>query len=91
MVTSVPSDAPDDYAALMDLKNKAPLRAKYNIDEKMVMPFEPVPIIDVPGLGTMAAPDLCKQYKIKSQNDTKQLEEIKGKVCDCNTTVELRR
>jgi len=26
VVTSVPSDSPDDYAALRDLKNKAPLR-----------------------------------------------------------------
>ena len=26
IVTSVPSDSPDDYAALRDLKNKAPLR-----------------------------------------------------------------
>ena len=26
VVTSVPSDSPDDFAALRDLKNKAPLR-----------------------------------------------------------------
>jgi leucyl-tRNA synthetase len=26
IVTSVPSDAPDDYAALNDIKNKEPLR-----------------------------------------------------------------
>lgn len=36
VVTSVPSDSPDDYAALTDLKKKAPLRQKYNIEDHMV-------------------------------------------------------
>ena len=36
VVTSVPSDSPDDYAALMDLKNKRPLREKYGIKDEMV-------------------------------------------------------
>jgi len=42
IVTSVPSDSPDDYAALMDLKNKEALRAKYNLPDEAVLPFEPV-------------------------------------------------
>ena len=36
IVTSVPSDAPDDWAALMDVKNKDALRAKYKITDDMV-------------------------------------------------------
>ena len=31
VVTSVPSDAPDDYAALRDLKNKEAMRKKFNL------------------------------------------------------------
>ena len=36
VVTSVPSDSPDDYAALTDLKKKDPLRQKYSIKDHMV-------------------------------------------------------
>ena len=76
-MTSVPSDAPDDYAALRDLKNKEPFRKKYGITDEMVLPFDPVPIIDVPGLGNLCAVTACDQFKVKSQNDTNQLAEAK--------------
>ena len=80
VVTSVPSDSPDDYAALRDLKNKAPLREKFNITEEMVLPFEVVPIIDIPGYGSTAAITVCDELKIKSQNDTEKLAEAKDRV-----------
>jgi len=80
VVTSVPSDAPDDYAALMDLKNKPPFRAKYNITDEMVLPFEVVPIIDVPGYGDMAAVTLYNELKISSQNDKAKLTMAKDRV-----------
>lgn len=42
VVTSVPSDSPDDFAALTDLKQKEALRSKYNLLDHTVLPFEPV-------------------------------------------------
>jgi leucyl-tRNA synthetase len=101
VVTSVPSDSPDDFAALRDLKNKAPLRfvlqisipknilstitsnhefanrEKYGIKDNMVMPFEPVPIVEVPELGNLSAVVACDRLKIQSQNDREKLQEAK--------------
>uniref|UniRef100_A0A6A7FPE5 leucine--tRNA ligase n=2 Tax=Hirondellea gigas TaxID=1518452 RepID=A0A6A7FPE5_9CRUS len=79
VVTSVPSDAPDDYAALVDLKNKPALREKYGISEAMVA-FDPIPIIDVPEYGNLSAPTICESMGIKSQNDRDLLAEAKEKV-----------
>ncbi|GFX35205.1 leucine--tRNA ligase, cytoplasmic [Trichonephila clavipes] len=42
VVTSVPSDSPDDFAALRDLKKKPDLRKKFDITDEMVMKYEPV-------------------------------------------------
>jgi leucyl-tRNA synthetase len=54
VVTSVPSDAPDDWAALRDLKQKPKLREKYHITDEMVA-FDVVEIIEIPGFGRQAA------------------------------------
>uniref|UniRef100_A0A915C2C9 leucine--tRNA ligase n=1 Tax=Parascaris univalens TaxID=6257 RepID=A0A915C2C9_PARUN len=80
VVTSVPSDAPDDYAALVDLKKKKALREKYGISDEMVLPFEPVPIIDIPEYGNLAAVFMCKKLKVESQNEREKLEEAKKEV-----------
>ncbi|XP_077596288.1 leucine--tRNA ligase, cytoplasmic [Stigmatopora nigra] len=80
IVTSVPSDAPDDIAALRDIKKKQALREKYGIEDKMVLPFEPIPIIDIPGYGNLSAPLVCDELKIQSQNDKEKLAEAKEKV-----------
>lgn len=80
VVTSVPSDAPDDFAALRDLKNKQPFREKYGIKSEMVLPYEPVPIIDVPDYGTLSAVTACERLKIQSQNDRDKLQEAKEQV-----------
>lgn len=79
VVTSVPSDAPDDYAALNDLKNKPALCEKYGITAEMVS-VEPIPIIDVPEYGTLSAPNICEAMGIKSQNDRDKLADAKEKV-----------
>lgn len=80
VVTSVPSDAPDDWAALRDLQQKPGLREKFGVKEEWVVPFEVVPIIEIPGYGNTAAVTVCETMKIKSQNDTAKLKEAKAEV-----------
>jgi leucyl-tRNA synthetase len=80
IVTSVPSDSPDDFAALRDLKNKQPFREKYGIEDYMVLPFEPVPIIEVPEYGNLSAVTVCENLKVMSQNDREKLAEAKEMV-----------
>ncbi|GFS89453.1 leucine--tRNA ligase, cytoplasmic [Nephila pilipes] len=80
VVTSVPSDSPDDYAALRDLKKKPDLRKKFDITDEMVMKYEPVPIIEMPEFGNMCAVTVCEELKVQSQNDRDKLALAKDKV-----------
>ncbi|KAG8897503.1 cytosolic leucyl tRNA synthetase, partial [Tulasnella sp. 417] len=73
VVTSVPSDSPDDYATLMDLKKKPEF---YKIKPEWVAP-EPIPVLSTPAYGEMTAPALIQKLKIQSQKDVKQLAEAK--------------
>ncbi|CAL1356913.1 unnamed protein product [Linum trigynum] len=77
IVTSVPSDAPDDYMALHDLKAKLAFRAKYGVEDEWIMPFEILPIINIPEFGDKAAEKVCIDLKIKSQNEKEKLAEAK--------------
>lgn len=69
VVTSVPSDAPDDWAMLRDLQKKADF---YKIQPEWA-DFKPIPIIQVPKYGDLAALKACDDFKIKSPNDKEAL------------------
>eukprot|EP00339_Tiarina_fusa_P013510 CAMPEP_0117045500 /NCGR_PEP_ID=MMETSP0472-20121206/31476_1 /TAXON_ID=693140 ORGANISM="Tiarina fusus, Strain LIS" /NCGR_SAMPLE_ID=MMETSP0472 /ASSEMBLY_ACC=CAM_ASM_000603 /LENGTH=738 /DNA_ID=CAMNT_0004757523 /DNA_START=91 /DNA_END=2304 /DNA_ORIENTATION=+ len=76
VVTSVPSDSPDDWAALRDLQNKEALRAKFGLKDEWVLPFKPVPIVRT-SLGDLTAVTVIDQMKIQSQNDREKLAAAK--------------
>lgn len=80
VVTSVPSDAPDDLVTLNELKRKQAWREKHGLTDDMVLPFEPIPIIEIPELGKLAAVNVVEQFKIVSPNDKDQLEKAKKEV-----------
>jgi leucyl-tRNA synthetase len=77
VVTSVPSDSPDDFMALSDLKAKKALREKFGVLDEWVLPFDVVPCVRIPEFGDACAPIVCEQLKIQSQNDKAKLEEAK--------------
>lgn len=73
VVTSVPSDSPDDFATLTDLKKKPDF---YKIKPEWCA-LDPVPVLSTPTYGDLTAPALVKKLKIQSQKDVKQLAEAK--------------
>jgi leucyl-tRNA synthetase len=73
VVTSVPSDSPDDYRTLMDLRKKPEM---YKIKAEWAA-VDPIPVLSTPKYGDMAAEKLCIELKIQSQRDVKQLAEAK--------------
>eukprot|EP01012_Entosiphon_sulcatum_P061798 TRINITY_DN8766_c0_g1_i1.p1 TRINITY_DN8766_c0_g1~~TRINITY_DN8766_c0_g1_i1.p1 ORF type:complete len:1087 (-),score=221.84 TRINITY_DN8766_c0_g1_i1:64-3324(-) len=80
VVTSVPSDSPDDYTALMELKNKPEWRKQLGVKDEWIMPFEAVPIIEIPELGNLAAPSVVKSMGIVSQKEQEKLADAKAQV-----------
>ncbi|XP_053599926.1 leucine--tRNA ligase, cytoplasmic [Plodia interpunctella] len=80
IVTSVPSDSPDDYAALVDLQKKPAFREKYGLKDDMILPFKPVPILEIPEFGNLSAVHLYDKLKIQSQNDKEKLTQAKEMV-----------
>jgi len=74
IVTSVPSDSPDDYAAFMDLKNPKK-RDFYGVKPEWIEPFELLPILETPDLGPMSAKFMCEKLKVQSQKDVEKLKE----------------
>ena len=62
-MTSVPSDSPDDWAALRDMQRKPALREKFGIKDDMVVPFAPVPIIRTTEFGELSALTACDKVR----------------------------
>lgn len=73
VVTSVPSDSPDDYATVSDLAKKADY---YGIRKEWAQ-LEVTPIIETPSYGNITAKHLVEKMKINSPKDAKQLAEAK--------------
>lgn len=80
VVSSVPSDSPDDFIALQDIKeNRNGIKDKYKIKDEWVLPFEVVPIIEIEGIGNQSAVTVCEELKIKNQYETEKLALAKEK------------
>jgi leucyl-tRNA synthetase len=77
LVTSVPSDAPDDWMGLYDLQKDEGLCKRWGLDWGKIKKIKPIPIIDTPGWGDLPAVKICQDMKIESQHDREKLNEAK--------------
>jgi len=80
IVTSVPSDAPDDWMGLADLRRDPSLASRWGLDPAMVAAIEPVPIIRSEGWGPMPAVEICQRMGIRDQHDRESLERAKEEI-----------
>jgi len=71
VVYSEPSDAPYDYAGLMDLKRDKGLLAKYDLDPSIVDSINPIKIIEVPGVSGHYAQAIVESMGVRDQFDPK--------------------
>ncbi|UCF08502.1 MAG: leucine--tRNA ligase, partial [Thermoplasmata archaeon] len=76
LVTSVPSDAPDDWMGLYDLRDEG-MCSRFGLDCEKIKKIEPIPIIDTPGWGNLPAVKICEDMNIANQHDREKLEEAK--------------
>ena len=86
IVTSVPSDSPDDYINLLNFKNDEKLRNKWGITEEMI--FEPVHIINLEGFSGLAAKDVVEKLKIKSPKEKEKLQKTKLDIIKYNKNMQ---
>ncbi len=77
LVTSVPSDAPDDWMGIYDLQRDEGLCRRWNLDCEEIKKIKPIPIIETPGWGDLPAVKICREMKIESQHDREKLNEAK--------------
>jgi leucyl-tRNA synthetase len=76
LVTSVPSDAPDDWISLRILQEDDEAMDRYGLDREMVRAIRPIAIIDTKGYGPMPAVEMVEKMGITKAGDPR-LDEAK--------------
>ncbi len=76
LVTSVPSDAPDDWMALEELKRDKETLEEFGLEVEEVRAIEAIPIIDSEGYGPLPAKEIIEEMGIEESGDPR-LEEAK--------------
>ena len=76
LVTSCPSDAPDDWNSLQVAKANPELTEKYGIPKDIVDAVVPVSIISIKGYGDFPAQSIIEKMKISSVKDPAKFREL---------------
>lgn len=82
IVTSVPAEAPDDFACLNDWQTRANWREQFGVKEEWCQPFKVVEIMEIEGseYGNASAPFICEKMKIGSHKEKDKLAAAKKEV-----------
>lgn len=76
LVTSVPSDAPDDWMALLALQKDEAAMKEFGLDPDTVRNIRPIAIIDTKGYGPLPAVEMIEMMGITQPGDPR-LDEAK--------------
>jgi leucyl-tRNA synthetase len=79
VVGSVPSHAPYDYVALLELQQRPEQLEHYGISPDTISQIKPISLIEVSGFGESPAIDVVEKMGIKNQKDSK-LEDATAEV-----------
>ncbi|UAL07116.1 MAG: leucine--tRNA ligase [Candidatus Methanogranum gryphiswaldense] len=74
LVTSVPSDAPDDWISLDAIKKDSNIITEYGLSKDVVDSVVPISIIDIGGYGDFPAKDMIDKLEITQPGDPKLVE-----------------
>ena len=75
LVTSVPSDAPDDWVSLQDVKDDRDITKKYpKLTKEMIDNAVPISIISMDGYGEFPAKDIMDRMGIVKSGDPKLVD-----------------
>lgn len=80
IVTSVPSDAPDDWVALRDLQRDENVMKEFSLEVETIRSIKPVSIINSEGWGPLPAVEIVEKMGIDSQMEREKLEKAKEEI-----------
>ena len=80
IVSSVPSDAPDDWIGLEDLKKDKKVCKRYGLDQEVIKKITPIPIITSEGWGPLPAEEICRKLGVENQYDREKLTQAKKEI-----------
>ena len=74
LVTSVPSDAPDDWISLQDVRNDPKMITEYGLTKEQIDSAVPISIISMEGYGDLPAKDIIERMGIERSGDPRLID-----------------
>jgi len=74
VVYSVPSHAPYDYIALLDLQKNEAVIKEFKLNSEEIKKIEPIQIIDLLDFEDFPAKVYCEKFEVQSQTDFEKLD-----------------